>query len=61
VGTVARPHVPSLVGGLVVLALGVVLLLDGAGAFDLSFATLTPIACAAVGAILLSAGLSRGS
>ena len=33
----------------------------GAGAVDLRFATLAPIACAAVGAILLAAGLSRGS
>jgi hypothetical protein len=58
---VAKPHVPSFVGGVAVLALGVVLMLDAAGALDLSFATLAPVACAAVGAILLSAGLSRGS
>ena len=52
---------PSLVAGLAVLGLGGVLMLDAAGAFDLRFATLAPIACAAVGAILLAAGLSRGS
>ena len=43
------------------LALGVVLLLDASGAIELRFAGLAPLACAAVGAILLSAGLSRGS
>jgi hypothetical protein len=58
---VARPHVPSLVAGLAVVGLGSVLMLDATGAFDLRFATLAPIACAAVGAILLAAGLSRGS
>jgi hypothetical protein len=57
----ARPNVPSVVGGIAVLALGVVLMLDAAGAFDLTFGTFAPVACAAVGAILLSAGLSRGS
>jgi hypothetical protein len=58
---VARPHVPSLVAGLAVLALGAVLMLDATGAFELRFASLGPIACAVVGAILLAAGLSRGS
>jgi hypothetical protein len=57
----ARPHVPSLVAGLALLALGSVLLLDATGAIELRFAGLAPLACAAVGAILLSAGLSRGS
>jgi hypothetical protein len=54
-----RPDVPSLVGGIAVLALGLVLLLDAAGALDLSFAALGPIACGAVGAVLLASGLSR--
>jgi len=58
---VAKPHLPSLVAGVALLALGGVLMLDAAGAFDLRFAVLAPIACAAVGAILLAAGLSRGS
>jgi hypothetical protein len=58
---VARPHVPSLVAGVALLALGAVLMLDAAGAIELRFAALAPIACAVVGAILLSAGLSRGS
>ena len=55
----ARPHLPSLVGGVAVVALGAVLLLDAAGAFELRFAILAPVACAAVGAILLASGLSR--
>jgi hypothetical protein len=50
-----------LVSGVAVVALGAVLLLDAAGAFELRFVTLAPIACAAVGAILLASGLSRGA
>ena len=57
----ARPHLPSLVGGVAIVALGAVLLLDAAGALELRFAILAPIACAAVGAILLASGLSRGA
>jgi hypothetical protein len=55
----ARPDVGSLVAGAVVVALGVLLLLDGAGALDLRFAALAPVGCAALGAILLAAGLTR--
>jgi len=57
---VARPHVPSLVAGIAIVVLGVVLLLDSLGAFELRFAVLGPLACAAAGAILLSSGLTRG-
>jgi hypothetical protein len=57
----ARPHLPSLVAGLVLLVLGAVLMLDATGAIELRFGGFAPLACAAVGAILLSAGLSRGS
>jgi hypothetical protein len=53
------PDIPALVAGLSVLALGIVLLLDAAGAFDLSLAAFAPIACAAVGAILVANGLGR--
>jgi hypothetical protein len=53
------PDIPALVAGLSVLALGAVLLLDGVGAFDLSLAAFAPIACAAVGAILVANGLGR--
>jgi hypothetical protein len=53
------PDVTSVVAGLCVAALGVLLLLDAAGTFDLRFKVLGPAACAAVGAILLASGLSR--
>lgn len=49
----------SLVGALVVIAFGTVLLLDRTGTADLRFGALAPIACAAVGAVLLALGLSR--
>ena len=54
-----RPDIPALVAGLVVLALGAVLMLDGLDVIDLSFEALAPIACAALGSILLANGLSR--
>jgi hypothetical protein len=53
------PDVTSVVAGVCVAALGVLLLLDGAGTFDLRFEVLGPAACAALGAILLASGLSR--
>jgi hypothetical protein len=49
----------SVVAGICVAALGVLLLLDAGGTFDLRFAVLGPAACAAMGAILLASGLSR--
>ena len=55
-----RPDPTSLVAGLALAAFGVVLLLDATGALDLRFAVLAPLACAVVGAILLTAGLTRG-
>ena len=55
----ARPDTSALVAGLAVLAFGVVLLLDALGVFDLSFEVFAPVACAAVGTILLANGLSR--
>jgi hypothetical protein len=39
--------------------LGGLLLLDSQGAIELRLAALAPIACAAIGAILLASGLSR--
>jgi hypothetical protein len=57
--TAGSPDVPTLVAGMVILALGAVLLLDRLGVLDLRFDTVAPIACAAVGAILLATGLSR--
>ena len=50
---------PSLVGGVVLIALGLLLLLDRLTVIDLGFGALAPIACAAVGAVLLALGLSR--
>jgi hypothetical protein len=49
----------SLVAGLVLVAFGVVLLLDRIDALRLTFATMAPMAFAVVGAILLASGLSR--
>ena len=54
-----RPDIPALVAGLVVLALGGVLMRDGVDAIDLTLEAFAPIACAGVGAILLANGLSR--
>jgi hypothetical protein len=53
------PDVSSIVAGIAVLALGAVLLLHETGVIELSFGILAPVACAATGAILLAAGLSR--
>ena len=51
------PDAAALVAGLVLVAFGAVLLLDRVEVIDLRFGTLAPIACAAVGAILLARGL----
>ncbi len=51
--------VTALVAGLVLVAFGIVLALDAAGTIRLTFAAYAPIACAAVGAVLLARGLSR--
>jgi hypothetical protein len=47
----------SLVAGLAVTAVAVVLLLDRAGTIDVRFDYAAPLVIAAVGAILLAAGL----
>jgi hypothetical protein len=47
------------VAGIAVLALGVLLLLDASGTLDLRFAVFAPVACAAMGAILLASGMTR--
>ncbi len=49
----------SVAAGLAVALLGVLLLLDQAGALDLGFDYLAPAVLATVGAVLLAAGLSR--
>jgi cell wall-active antibiotic response 4TMS protein YvqF len=56
---VRKADAPSLIGGLALVAFGVVLLLDRLDTIDLRFGTLAPIALAAVGAILLALGLTR--
>jgi hypothetical protein len=53
------PDLVSLVAGAVLLALGGLLLLDAADTIDLSFAAFAPAACAAAGAILVAAGMTR--
>ena len=54
-----RPDVPALVAGVALLGFGGVLLLDAVGSLDLTFASVAPVACAAMGATLLALGLSR--
>ena len=49
----------ALVAGLLVVALGVVLLLDAGGTVDLGLAVIGPIAAFVCGAVLLTLGLSR--
>jgi hypothetical protein len=58
---VARREIdlPSLVAGVAVVVLGVVLLLDRVDVLDLRFASLGPLACATIGAVLLATGLVR--
>ena len=55
-----RPDRTAVMVGLAVAAIGALVLLDGTGAFDLSFALLAPVVCAALGAILLVSGMTRG-
>ena len=50
---------PSLVAGIGVMVLGVVLLLDRLDVLSLHFASLGPLACATIGAVLLASGLGR--
>ena len=59
VPTARRPDLPTLVAGLSLLVLGGLLALDSQGALELTLGTVAPIACAAIGAVLLSSGLSR--
>ena len=54
-----RPDLPSLVGGIALVAFGTTLLLDQVDAIDLRFGSFAPIALAAVGATLVALGLSR--
>ena len=53
------PDVPSLVAGLAILGFGGVLMADAAGAFELDFEWLAPVAFGVLGVILLALGLGR--
>jgi len=55
-----RTDLASLVAGLVLVALGAVLLADARGGLNLTIGAAAPMVCAAVGAVLLATGLSRG-
>jgi hypothetical protein len=52
------PNVTSLVAGLVLVALGALLVMDADGSIDLGFAYMAPALVAALGAILLAGGLA---
>lgn len=52
-----RLDLTSLAGGVVLIVVGVLLLLDRTGEIDLGFDGLWPMLAAATGAILLAAGL----
>ena len=52
---------PALVAGLALVGLGVVLLLDATGDLELTFGSVAPMFCGAMGATLLALGLSRRS
>jgi multidrug transporter EmrE-like cation transporter len=54
-----RTDLVSLVAGVVTIALGILLLLDTTGKLHLGFAYAAPAVLAAVGAVLLAAGLAR--
>ena len=57
----ARVDVPSLIAGLVLMALGTLLLLDRLEVLDVRFGWLFPAFAGAVGAILLAEGLAKRS
>jgi hypothetical protein len=50
----------SLVAGVTLLALGVLLILDQAGALDLTFGWLGATLAAVLGGVLVASGLSQG-
>jgi hypothetical protein len=54
-----RLDMGALVAGVLIAAFGVVLLLDAAGALDLGFVVLPPVAALICGATLLAMGLTR--
>jgi hypothetical protein len=56
-----RIDMVSLVGGIAVALIGTLLLLDVVDAVNLRFGALAPLACAAVGGVLLARGLEGGA
>jgi hypothetical protein len=52
------PNVTSLVAGLVVIALGALVVVNADGSLDLGFAYMGPALVAALGVILLASGLA---
>jgi hypothetical protein len=52
------PNVTSLVAGLVVTALGALVVMNADGRLDLDFAYMGPALVAALGAVLLASGLA---
>jgi hypothetical protein len=55
------PNVTVLLTGIVVLALGVLLVLDSGGVIDLGFAYMAPVLVGALGVVLLASGLASRS
>jgi hypothetical protein len=55
------PNVTALVAGLLLIALGALLVMDADGSIDLGFAYMAPALVAALGAILLASGLAAHS
>ena len=55
-----RLDTPSLVAGVLIAALGTLLLLDQLDAIELGFGALWPALTGTAGAFLLAAGLARG-
>ena len=58
-GRPRSPDLTSLVGGIVLFALGLLLVLESEDVLDLSLAYLWPALLAAAGAILLASGIRR--
>lgn len=52
------PNVTSLVAGLLVIALGALVVMNADGSLDLGFAYMGPALVAALGVILLASGLA---
>jgi uncharacterized membrane-anchored protein len=56
---IRAPNLTALVGGVAIVALGVLLVLEAQQSVRLGFAYMAPIMLAALGATLLASGLAR--